>query len=138
MGIQERRDLRVDIDGFPVRTFKNTGDFSLWSIDFTREAKTKRFAPMDTIEIRNRNGSVDLPFTINDGAVADDECGANGSRKIVSETPNINKITFDGSGGVLVAGDILVSVTRQGLTADEFRRRQAGKGILNKLLSVLA
>lgn len=125
----------IDEHGFPVVTFKNTGDFDLWTIDLMIEARTKQFAPMDTFEIRNKSG-IDLPFTINDGGVADDECLANGSRKIVSESPNMRKITIDGSGGVLVAKDIIIAVTGQGLSVDELARRQVGKGFLGKLASV--
>ena len=118
-----------------MRTFKNSGDFTTWSIEFGKEAKTKYFAPLDSIEIRNKHATIDLPYTINDGALADDEVQASSSRPLIFPRPCIRKITIDGSGGTFAAGDVMVTVTRKALTDDEYRRRKLNTP-LKKLLRI--
>jgi len=134
--IQTRRDRRVDIEGLPVINFSNTGDFTTWSIDFTADSKTRRFAPIDTIEIRNKHATIDLPFKINDGALANDEVQASSVRPVSFASPCIRKVTIDGSGGALAAGDVKITVTRKAMTDDEFRRRQT-ESPLRKILNLL-
>jgi hypothetical protein len=68
--IMKNRKRRVDLEGLPPATFRNTGDINVdtdaggWVIDFTLEPKTAVYAPYSRIVINNVSNS-DLNVYVN-------------------------------------------------------------------------